>query len=107
MPEKRFLRVNVGQQEAFTAELGIDAATRVRVLTADRVSWWRSEPMPYQVACYANELPAIKLERWLARDKNLLAVRRLAIRLMRHTQALNSANHCPQAVRSVGGPPSG
>nr|WP_314444440.1 hypothetical protein [uncultured Sphingomonas sp.] len=92
------LRLNAGQQEVFTAQL-TDHGTEVRVLTAHRVRLIGSWRMPYQLRSYANPMWAPKLASWLT-GRRLLSARALVVRLMRHTQALNSGSHCPQVLRA-------
>lgn len=74
-----------------------------RTLTADRINVLRSWRMFDQIRSVGTETGAGELERWL-KGKTLLSYRRLIIQLMRHTQALNSGNHCPQAVRFAAAP---
>lgn len=95
MPERRFLRVNAGQQEVFTFELG---SAPIRVLTDERVRWLRSWRIPYQTRSFVTRVPSEQLSDWLT-GRRLLSARRLVVRLMRHTQALNFGSHCPQVVR--------
>lgn len=97
LPAQKMLRVNVGQQEVFTVEFAGRRAV-VRILTAKRVRLFGSWRMPYQVESYVNSLPATKLGSWL-NGQRLVSARELVLRLMRHTQPLNSRSHCPQALR--------
>lgn len=97
-PHNKLLRLNVGQQEVFTAHLEKSGAVSVRVLTATRTGFfsWATE---YQTRSYVRSITARKLAGWLT-GKALLSARELVIRLMRHTAPLNSGSHCPQLVRS-------
>lgn len=94
-PDKGFIRINAGQQEVFTLET---RTNRVRAFSDKSLSLLRSWRSPYQVPSWINFLPPPELDRWLSGER-LLSCRRLALRLMRHTQALNSASHCPQLLR--------
>jgi len=93
------MRVNVGQQEVFTIERRGRTAS-ARIFTADRVDWMRSRRSPYQIRSFETRVRADQLAEWLI-GKRLLSCRNLIIQLMRHTQALNSASHCPQLVREL------
>jgi hypothetical protein len=93
LPKNHLLRLNVGQQEVFTF-----AAGEVRVFTDKSIGLLRSRRSRYAVESYETVLDPAALENWLT-GKHLLACRRLLVRLMRHTTALNSGSHCPQAVR--------
>lgn len=97
LPSRRLLRLNVGQQEVFTAEIRGERV-KVRVLTAERVRLFGSWRMNYQTPSYENAMWAPRLADFLA-GARLLSARSLVVRLMRHTQALNSGNHCPQVLR--------
>ena len=92
-----FIRVNAGQQEVFTYEL-IDGQRFVRLLTAGPIEHDASFRMRYQTPSFVTGIPPGELEPWLT-GRALLSCRALVIQLMRHTQALNSGSHCPQAVR--------
>lgn len=94
-PDRRFVRVNAGHQEVFTYDGRVG---RVRVLSDCRLSWQHLWRMPYEVPSWVNRVRPAHLDWWLAGDR-LLSCRRLVVRLMRHTQALNSASHCPQMMR--------
>lgn len=96
-PASGFIRVNAGQQEVFTCQAGLQGG-RIRVLTDRRVSVMRSRKARYRVESYITALPAESLDGWL-QGEVLLSCRRLVVQLMRHTTALNSGSHCPQAVR--------
>ncbi len=96
-PRSSFLRVNAGQQEVFTFDAGWTGA-EVRLFSDKRLSLIRSQKAPYKIQSYATDVAAKTLDGWLTGEK-LLACRRLVVRLMRHTTALNSGSHCPQAVR--------
>ena len=95
LPDPGFIRVNVGQQEVFTYNWKAD---RVRVFSDQSLSLLRSWRAFYQTPSWVNWLRPRRLDSWLAGDR-LLSCRRLVLRLMRHTQALNSASHCPQLLR--------
>lgn len=94
-----FIRVNVGQQEVFTYEFSAGVAL-VRILTSERVNLIRSARMPYQTPSFVTEMAPPTVDRWL-RGQALLSSRALVVQLMRHTQALNSGSHCPQALRGA------
>jgi hypothetical protein len=96
-PESCFIRVNAGQQEVFTYD-GSEARPTVRVLTDRRMGILRSWRSPYAVQSYIIDLRADRLDEWLTQER-LMSCRRLVVRLMRHTVALNSGSHCPQAWR--------
>jgi hypothetical protein len=96
-PRTRFIRINAGQQEVFTCS-GRRDGTEVRILTDKRISLLRSHKAPYRLPCYVTHMAAPKLEAWL-QGEALMSCRSLVVRLMRHTTALNSGSHCPQAVR--------
>lgn len=98
-PAQRLLRVNSGQQEVFTYE-AFGGAGAVRIFSDARIGLLRSWRSPYQTPSFVTDLTPRSLDKWLA-GKALLSCRRLAVQLMRHTQALNSASHCPQLVRRV------
>jgi hypothetical protein len=95
LPDKQFLRLNAGQQEIFTIDIGRGEA---RLFSAERLSWFRSLPTPYSLPSYETCIGIADLDRWLG-EKAVIPYRQLAVRLMRHTTALNSGSHCPQAVR--------
>lgn len=97
-PRTCFLRINVGQQEVFTAQ-GRAGGCDVRVFSDKRISLFRSSKARYQVPSYETGFAASALEKWLVRDA-LKSCRRLVVRLMRHTTTLNSGSHCPQVVRA-------
>lgn len=63
----------------------------------------RSSRMRYQTTSFETQMSAAELQWWLT-GKALLSSRRLVLRLMLHTQALNSGSHCPQAVRPPAAP---
>lgn len=94
-PDRRFIRVNAGQQEVFTYDW---SSGRVRVFSDTSLSLLRSWRTEYQTPSWVNFLRPRHLDRWLSGTR-LLSCRRLALRLVRHTQALNSASHCPQLLR--------
>jgi hypothetical protein len=94
-PDKQFLRLNAGQQEIFTFDM---ATGEHRLFSDERLSFMRSAKARYSTPSYETMVRAGDLQRWLQGDV-LLSCRRLAVRLMRHTVALNSGSHCPQAVR--------
>ena len=96
-PGRGFIRVNAGQQEVFTCQASADGA-EVRVLTDARISLLRSRKARYRVQSYITAMSADALDDWL-QGEALLSCRRLVVQLMRHTTALNSGSHCPQAVR--------
>lgn len=93
------LRINAGQQEVFTVSRGEDRELGARVL-APRPLTLDAEGPVYQTKSYVHWLRLEELPEWLEGDR-LIASRELAIRLMRHTTALNSASHCPQMVRAA------
>lgn len=95
LPARRFIRINIGQQEVFTYDW---ATNRVRIFSDTSLSLLRSWRSDYQTPSWVNFLRPHHLDRWLS-GRRLLSSRRLAVRLMRHTQALNSASHCPQLLR--------
>lgn len=95
LPDKRLIRVNAGQQEIFTYDY---SSARVRIFSDKSLSLLRSWRCDYQVPSWVNFVRPNHLDTWLAGHR-LLSCRRLALRLMRHTQALNSASHCPQLLR--------
>lgn len=95
LPDRRLIRVNAGHQEVFTYDW---AADRVRVFSDKSLSVLRSWRCDYQVPSWVNLVRPHHLEGWLA-GQRLPSFRRLVLRLMRHTQALNSASHCPQLLR--------
>jgi len=101
LPSRRMLRLNVGQQEVFTAELQGEQV-KVRVLTGERVRLLGSWRMNYQTPSYENAMWAPRLSDFLI-GARLLSARSLVVRLMRHTQALNSESHCPQVLRMRSG----
>jgi hypothetical protein len=94
-PDRRFIRINAGQQEVFTVEW---STGRVRIFSDRSLSLLRSWRTDYQTPSWVNLVRPAHLESWLAGDR-LLSCRCLVLRLMRHTQALNSASHCPQLLR--------
>jgi hypothetical protein len=94
-PDKQFVRLNAGQQEILTMDAG---SGEVRLFSDERLSWLRSSEARYATPSYATSVQATDLQGWLEGDA-LLSCRRLAVRLMRHTTALNSGSHCPQALR--------
>jgi hypothetical protein len=96
-PTGRLVRLNCGQQEVFTYEATAGAAS-VRIFTDARVHWLRSCRSSYQTRSFVTCVRPGTMDRWLAGEA-LLSCRRLVVQLMRHTQALNSASHCPQLVR--------
>lgn len=96
-PSTGFIRVNAGQQEVFTCHAGL-VGSEVQVLTDARISLMRSQKARGHVNSYITALPAENLDRW-PQGEALLSCRRLVVQLMRHTAALNSGSHCPQAVR--------
>ncbi len=96
-PRTCFIRINAGQQEVFTCSGGRDV-DEVRILTDRRLSLFGCEKAGYRVPSYVTTMAAAKLTDRL-QGEALLSCRRLVVRLMRHTTALNSGSHCPQAVR--------
>ena len=96
-PSSGFVRLNAGQQEVFTYRIAAEGA-EVRTLSDRRLSLLRSRKARYMTESYVDIVAADALDRWLAGER-LLATRSLVVRLMRHTTALNSGSHGPQAVR--------
>jgi hypothetical protein len=96
-PNRGFLRLNAGQQEIFTYDCGA-VGSEVRAFTDRRLSLLGYRRSRYQVESYEATLPAERFATWLCGPR-LLACRRLAVRLMRHTVAMNSGSHCPHALR--------
>lgn len=92
-----FIRVNAGHQEVFTVT-GSVGAIDARVLSATRLRILRSRKSPYQIRSFEDHIASAGLDDWLVGER-LLACRRLIVRLTRHTNAINSGSHCPQAVR--------
>jgi hypothetical protein len=98
-PSPHILRVNAGQQEVFTIQRGIDGELYARVMTPQQMDAEATGPF-YETGSYENFMRLDELVDWLTGDR-LLACRQLAVRLMRHTTALNSASHCPQVARAA------
>jgi hypothetical protein len=98
-PANCFIRVNAGQQEVFTVE-GITKGRAARVLSAERQGLLWSARTRYVTESYDTAVRPSSLNSWLS-DERLLSCRRLVVRLMRHTTALNSGSHCPFAVRLI------
>ena len=96
-PQSPSLRLNAGQQEVFTYPANCPGS-EIRIFSDKRLRLLRSSRARYVVESYIDEISAGALDTWLKRER-LLASRRLVVRLMRHTTALNSGSHCPQAVR--------
>lgn len=93
-PDRGFVRVNAGHQEVFTCDC---CTGRVRVFSDRSLSWLGSWRTRYEVPSWVNRVRPADLDCWLAGER-LLSCRRLIVRLMRHTQALNSGSHCPQLL---------
>lgn len=93
-PDRCFVRVNAGHQEVFTYD---GRAGRIRVFSDRSLSWLGSWRIPYQVPSWVNRIRPAHLDQWLAGER-LLSCRRLVLRLMRHTNALNRGSHCPQLL---------
>ena len=93
--DRCFVRVNAGHQEVFTYDA---RANRVELFSDRSLSWLGSWRTSYQVPSWVNWVRPAHLDQWLAGER-LLSCRRLVVRLMRHTQALNSGSHCPQLLR--------
>ena len=92
------LRVNAGHQEIFTLTAVEDGTLYARLLTM--VAFEGSEGPKYQTKSYVNWMPVEDMVDWLTEER-LFASRELAVRLMRHTTALNSGSHCPQVIRAA------
>jgi len=90
-----FIRVNAGHQEVFTWN---GPSKRVRVFSDKSLSLLRSWRAGYEMPSWVNFVRPASLDEWLSGSR-LLSTRRLIVRLMRHTQALNSGSHCPQLLR--------
>ena len=101
LPDRLFIRINAGQQEVFTLEWSTD---RVRIFSDRSLSLLRSWRTNYQTPSWVSPVRPPHLESWLA-GYRLLSCRRLVLRLMRHTQALNSGSHCPQLLEATRGCP--
>jgi hypothetical protein len=95
LSERNLVRINVGQQEVFTFDW---RTNRVRIMSDRSLSLLHSWRTDYETPSWVNNLRPSQLETFLT-GRRLLSVRRLVLRLMRHTQTLNSASHCPQLVR--------
>jgi hypothetical protein len=95
VPKHYLLRVNAGHQEVFTVSWSFGQLI-ARVLTDRRVSFL-SLPAGYETRSYVSIVATQKLERWLSGDR-LESTRRLVLRLMRHTEALNSRSHCSRLI---------
>jgi hypothetical protein len=96
-PKTGFIRLNVGQQEVFTFG-GPAGDGVVRIFSDKRLSYLHSAKAPYSTPSFETAFLAEELDAWLS-GEHLLSCRRLVVRLMRHTVALNSGSHCPQAWR--------
>jgi hypothetical protein len=69
----------------------------IQLFSDARLSW-SSHARRANPAYYETLTEAAHRQSWLAGEA-LLSCRRSAVRLMRHTVAMKSGSHCPQAVR--------
>jgi hypothetical protein len=97
-----FLRVNAGQQEVFTVIDGDGRAILARPLALERMLYRSFDGPHYSTKSYAYFVPHEKFGTWLT-PKRLVSCRKLVVRLMRHSTALNNGSHCPQIVRAAFG----
>ena len=89
------VRINCGQQELFTCTPLPDNTMQIRLL-CDRSLDWRLKSRIYRTQSWEHHWSPRKLMTFKDWDK----VQAFAEFLMRHTTALNSANHCPQLFRN-------
>ncbi len=92
------LRLNVGNQEVFTAFRNSRGDLAVRVLARESLDDSSSGPF-FQTQCFDHKVEFENLEKWLSSDR-VAACRYFVVWLMRHTTTLNNGSHCPQIIRA-------